>query len=106
MRYVKYYYGTQYCGTTEEKIYCYGDNITNSEIEKEGEFLCRENAEKYEYLVDTELIEDECDTEEEILSQYYANTWMEWEDSSREEYKEYLRNSAFQRYFFYLYLDL
>jgi len=95
MRYIKYYYGTQYCGTTEEKIYCYGDNITNNEIEEEGEYLCRENAEQYEYLVDTELIEDEYDTEEEILSQYYDNAWVEWEDSTKEEYEEYLRNSAF-----------
>lgn len=102
MRYVKMILDTEYVGTENE--YCMETNMNDRELDATLLEEARDNAESYEYLVlgwDTspeEYAEDngmDIEEVEEMIEGYYQTAIENsyWEEISKEDYEEYLKNN-------------
>ena len=87
MRYIKFYGGNGYSGCDFEEVLEYPDKTCDVFLDLELEEMISENAESYEYLV-TRWEEEDIDLEE-IREDYSADCWGNWQEISKEEYKEY-----------------
>ena len=88
MRYFKFAVGTNICGTDDIIYEKFEDNVSQKELEEIGQELAIENAEGYEYLVLGWSHIPETEEEQEEIDNYYAEVSYEYEEISREEYKE------------------
>lgn len=91
MKYIKFTVDTDICGTKEEIYEKFEDDVDQDFLHQRGQELATENAESYEYLVLGWGTEPETEEEQEEIDDYYANVSYEFEEISREEYKENTR---------------
>lgn len=91
MKYIKFVVDTNICGTEDTIYEEFEDNVSQEELEQRGQELAIENAEGYEYLVLSWGNDPETEEEQEEIDDYYANVTYEYEEVSREEYKENTR---------------
>lgn len=91
MRYFKFTVDTNICGTEDTIYEKFEDNVDQEELEQRGQELAIENAEGYEYLVLGWGIDPDTEEEQEEIDDYYADVTYEYEEVSREEYKENTR---------------
>lgn len=95
MRYIKVFGETQFCGTAFE-LYLKTD-MTDGELYAYASELALENAEQYDYMVfgwgeDAESYAEDCgisiEEAEELMENYYADVYGDWEEVTEEEYRE------------------
>ena len=91
MKYIKFTVDTDICGTEDEIYEAFEDNVSQEELELRGQELATENAEGYEYLVLGWGNEPETEEEQGEIDDFYASASYEYEEISREEYKENIR---------------
>ena len=84
MRYIRFEFGTDYCGTDNTEYQALADSVSDNEINEIANDLANENAEQYTYLATG--WDDDWESEEDEAS-YYEGIWYEWEEISEEEYQ-------------------
>ena len=80
MKYVHFCGSNGYCGTDYNEYECFENNVTEDEIEEYSTELAYLNAESYEYMVNSDDVDE-----------YYedALSYCGWEYCSKEEYLKY-----------------
>lgn len=91
MKYIKFTVDTNLCGTENEFYEEFEDDVNQEFLHQRGNELAIENAESYEYLVLSWGNEPETEEEQDEIDDYYANVSYEFEEVSKEEYKENTR---------------
>lgn len=102
MRYIKMVLDTEYCGNKNE--YCMETDMNDRELDMILLDEARENAESYDYQIlgfgvspEGYAEDNDMDIEEvEQMIEDYYQTAIEnsyWEEISKEEYEEYLKNN-------------
>lgn len=97
MQYIKFTYGTGYCGEDGEDYVAFKNQRTDSQLDDWANWICNHNAEMYCDMDINAAVGDieDYETEEEYFEAYevekawyYENCYAEWETITEEEWKE------------------
>ena len=90
MFYFKFTASTPYCGTELTTYQKFENRPTDAELDEIAEYIARDNAESFEYLV-TGWGDDNFEDEEEeakALELYYEDCFCDWKEIDEEEFEE------------------